>query len=147
MQLCLQKFLIEFRFSGNENQNTRNYPACLLTCSPYFRGLLELQEESPAPAVPPATRSSDTAHLFRLSLCPLKPLSGPAPPAQTIALLQAGRPCWARAKGSQGREQSGRAPPWCAPSEKPRTARPAPEPFPGCCPVPKETDRTFPLKH
>lgn len=107
MQLCLQKFLIEFRFSGNENQNTRNYSACFLTCSPYFRGRLELQEESPAPAVPAETRSSDTGHLFRLSLCPLKPLSGPAPPAQTIALLQAGRPCWARAKGSQGQSNRG----------------------------------------
>lgn len=58
-----------------------------------------------------------------------------------------GRPCSARTKGSQGREQTGRVPPWCARSEKSRTAHPAPEPFPGCCRVPKEMDKTFTLKH
>lgn len=81
MQLCLQKFLIKVRFSGNKNQNSWNYSACFLTCSPCFRRLLELWEESPA--VPP-----DTQAIFFICASPLWSHSGSAAPAETIVFLQ-----------------------------------------------------------
>lgn len=90
-----------------------NYSACFLTCSPYFRRPLELREESPAPAVPSETRSSGYRPSFQFV-----PLFSEATlwfcTSSTDYCISPARPCCARANGSQGREQTGRAPPWSA---------------------------------
>lgn len=143
MQLCLQKFLIKFRFSGNKNQNSWNYSACFLTCSLYFRRLLELWEESPAPALPTDTCSSG-----------YRPSSSFVPLFSELTLwfcTSSTDYCISTdmhvIMGAQALSKRGVFLFGAHVLRNIDLPHTAPEPIPSCCHLPKEMDITFTLKH